>query len=363
MAKVISIEEVGFEDTYDLEVDHKDHQFYLANGALTSNSHAAAYATISAVTAWAKHHHRPEAIAASLRARVDDSGDRDNVSRYTWEAKANGIDLVLFDPSNPIVDTTAIDGAVHLGFRFIAGVSVEDVPRLERGRGKTDILGWVDEVSPGSSTIVALARSGCFDSMLPDEIPTCIQAEMTKLGLPLTSKMIFETLLWRLCIEANATSIAKVARESRGQMSLFSSNSIAWEPPRVWPHRLEASDKYDVWSHCASREYASLGYAHRVHGAALERKRLRGTAPLGGEFRDYEEYAVCGIVRSYRKIVTKNGDDMAFIRIEDETGGQDVVIFSDDLEGFTHYEGDVARMRVFVDRADADSDQRFQYRR
>jgi hypothetical protein len=47
MAKIVSCVPAGKHQTYDLEVNHPNHQFYLANGALTSNSHAMAYAITS----------------------------------------------------------------------------------------------------------------------------------------------------------------------------------------------------------------------------------------------------------------------------------------------------------------------------
>jgi len=66
MAKIKLVEEVGEIPTYDLEVGHKDHQFYLANGVLTSNSHSVAYGAISFQCAWLLHNYEPEWIASFL---------------------------------------------------------------------------------------------------------------------------------------------------------------------------------------------------------------------------------------------------------------------------------------------------------
>lgn len=56
MAKIKSITPIGNHQTYDLEIDHEDHQFYLANGVLTSNSHAIAYAYLSYQCAYLFHY-------------------------------------------------------------------------------------------------------------------------------------------------------------------------------------------------------------------------------------------------------------------------------------------------------------------
>ena len=66
MATVISYELIGEEDTYDLEVDHDDHQYYLTNGALCSNSHAVSYSIISYQCAWLLTYYPPEWMAGFL---------------------------------------------------------------------------------------------------------------------------------------------------------------------------------------------------------------------------------------------------------------------------------------------------------
>jgi DNA polymerase III alpha subunit len=52
MSKIKSVNYIGNQQTYDLELEHPDHQFYLENGALTSNSHAIAYGITTFQCAW-----------------------------------------------------------------------------------------------------------------------------------------------------------------------------------------------------------------------------------------------------------------------------------------------------------------------
>ena len=66
MTNIKSIKIVGCEQTYDLEVGHLDHQFYLSNGMLTSNSHAVTYSFISYQTAYLKAHFPLEFLVANL---------------------------------------------------------------------------------------------------------------------------------------------------------------------------------------------------------------------------------------------------------------------------------------------------------
>jgi len=71
MAKITAFEEIGEQETYDLEVEHEDHQFYLSNGILTSNSHAVSYSIISYQCAWLYNYYPSEWLAAYLDSQPD----------------------------------------------------------------------------------------------------------------------------------------------------------------------------------------------------------------------------------------------------------------------------------------------------
>ena len=109
MAKIISYERIGEVQTYDLEVGHKDHQFYLSNGILTSNSHATSYSIISFQCAWLATYYptqwalaylqfesggKPEEKQAAL-SQVKKSGFKVSLpaiesSGLIWEASEDG---------------------------------------------------------------------------------------------------------------------------------------------------------------------------------------------------------------------------------------------------------------------------------
>lgn len=78
MAKVISASKIGEFQTYDLEVDHPDHQFYMANGILTSNSHAIAYAIDSYYGAWLMTYYETDWLATCLQS------ENHNVESLAW---------------------------------------------------------------------------------------------------------------------------------------------------------------------------------------------------------------------------------------------------------------------------------------
>ena len=87
MTKIIDVQYVGEHQTYDLEVDHPDHQFYLANGLLTSNSHSVAYAIDSYYGAWLMTHYETDWLATCLQS---ESGNVEGLSVVVSEIKQAG---------------------------------------------------------------------------------------------------------------------------------------------------------------------------------------------------------------------------------------------------------------------------------
>lgn len=87
MAKVTSLEFVGFQSGHDLEIDHPDHQFYLANGVLTSNSHSVSYAIDSYYAAWLHTHFETDWLATILESAT---GNPDELAKTISEIKEIG---------------------------------------------------------------------------------------------------------------------------------------------------------------------------------------------------------------------------------------------------------------------------------
>lgn len=69
--KIVTTKYFGNHQTYDLEVDHPSHQFYLSNGILTSNSHAVAYAATSWCCAWFLTYYETEWVSVYLDSCMD----------------------------------------------------------------------------------------------------------------------------------------------------------------------------------------------------------------------------------------------------------------------------------------------------
>ncbi len=94
MSKVKLVEDFGEDLAYDLEVDHPDHQFYLANGVLTSNSHAVGYSITSYQTAVLRHDYESEWLCAYVE---DMMADKKKKSQAIEEVVAAGYKIADID--------------------------------------------------------------------------------------------------------------------------------------------------------------------------------------------------------------------------------------------------------------------------
>ena len=94
MPRISSIEFTGKQQTYDLEVAHHDHQYYLSNGILQSNSHAVAYAIDSYYAAWLHTHYETEWLATILQS---ENGNPKGMSKAISEIKSFGYEIAAID--------------------------------------------------------------------------------------------------------------------------------------------------------------------------------------------------------------------------------------------------------------------------
>ena len=94
MTKIQSFKEIGEHQTYDLEVAHPDHQFYLTNGMLTSNSHSVSYAIDSYYAAWLHTHYETDWLATILQS---ESNSPKGLAKTMTEVKALGYQFTRSD--------------------------------------------------------------------------------------------------------------------------------------------------------------------------------------------------------------------------------------------------------------------------
>ena len=173
--KITSVEIIGYEDTMDLEIDSKFHNFY-ANGICVSNSHCVSYSYISCQTLYLKHYYPTEFYTALLNHQKT-GGDKEKEQQWLAatisSAMSKGIKILPPSLKSGWDWTMTGEKEISMGFSGINGLGdkayEELILLLEQG-GET--LGTIKMSKffnlPFSkfnkSAFSACLKAGVFDS-------------------------------------------------------------------------------------------------------------------------------------------------------------------------------------------------------
>lgn len=170
MSNIKIVKYIGEFQTYDLEVDHPDHQFYLSNGMLTSNSHAVLYSMTGYKTAYLKAHYPIEFLLANLTAEVksNDPKSKANIEKIKKELKAHKVKLLPPDVNSSQLTFTILDDNKLLtgldALKFVGDDAIKDIIEKRPFKNFFDFMVRVNSKYVRSNSIQALAASGAMDS-------------------------------------------------------------------------------------------------------------------------------------------------------------------------------------------------------
>lgn len=171
MGNIKSIKFIGEEQTYDLGIDHKDHQFYLANGVLTSNSHAVLYSMISYHTAYLKAHYPIEFLLANLMSEVRSNNAKvakGNIEKIKQELRNREITILPPDINKSSMTYKLIDDKTLLtgldALKFMGDEAIEDIIKKRPFKDFNDFMIRCEPKKVGAAAIKALISTGSIDS-------------------------------------------------------------------------------------------------------------------------------------------------------------------------------------------------------
>jgi DNA polymerase III subunit alpha len=183
MVKIISRKSLGTQEVYDIGVE-RDHNFTLENSLVASNcfnkSHSMAYAYITYQTAYLKANYPVEYMAALLTAN---RGDQDKVQRYIANCLKLGIEVEPPDVNSseltfapfPKQMTGAAKDKILFGVSAVKNVgetAIETIlaARQEGGNFKSlaDLCDRVNLHSVNRRALEALIHCGAFDKIAPN---------------------------------------------------------------------------------------------------------------------------------------------------------------------------------------------------
>lgn len=171
MPHVVSQRPVGLMQTFDLQVDHPDHQFYLSNGLLTSNSHAVSYALDSYMCAWLLTYHEAEWLCAYAEEYASDNDKKR--ARALTEIRALGYSIVRPDVNHASRTWTILPGKRFMPsfttIKSIGDAAVDEIVVKRPYRTVYDLL-WNEDGTWKHSkfnkrVFENLIKVGAFDSL------------------------------------------------------------------------------------------------------------------------------------------------------------------------------------------------------
>ena len=284
-----------------------------------NKSHATAYGIISYRTAYLKAHYPAEYFAALLTSVLDNSS---KVREYIADAQRFGVSVLPPD-INSSGEAFVTDGSnIRFGLLAIKNVGINFAKSVIKCRSASEYTSFSDFVTRtidfdlNKRTLESLIKCGVFDS----------------LRVPRSALLrCYESIL--------DSEHDRVRRNISGQMDLFSQvteNSSA--PVYQYPDVPELPLRELL---LLEKESSGMYFSgHMIDNFA---KHIADIAPdkisdiladteeqsvADAKYQDRSQVKVAGIVTSKRTKVTKNGDVMAFLTVEDRYGEIEVIVFA-----------------------------------
>jgi len=168
--EVISIEYVGEEECYDVEMEAPHHTFLTQNGIVVCNSHSACYSYIAYLTAWAKHHYPREFMAGLLGSITDEP---EKTAEYRHECNRLGIEIELPDMNDSEIGFSIQGRNLVPGFDSIKGVGGKAAQVIMEARKGGRFVSFEDFMARtvrrtvNKRIVAALAFAGVFRNATP----------------------------------------------------------------------------------------------------------------------------------------------------------------------------------------------------
>jgi DNA polymerase-3 subunit alpha len=275
-----------------------------------NKSHAACYALISYRTAWLRANHPREYMAALISSVMN---TKDKVPFYVAACDELGIEVLPPDVNESQVDFAVVEGKIRFGLNAVKNVGEATcraiVAAREEGGAFASIWDFTERVDPSVAnkrSLESLVSSGALDS-----------TGASRLGM--------------LHVLEDALSYGQKQQQDRllGQASIF---DLGDSPAASSRHHASIPDHEYEKAELLRMEKESLGLYVSEHPLTAIRDQLRRRTDCTlvelERRRDGETVLAGGMVAGVRTTMTKKGEPMAFVQLEDVTGSIEIVVFN-----------------------------------
>ena len=272
-----------------------------------NKSHAACYALIAYQTAYLKAHYPAAFMAALMTSNYD---DQDKIAMEIEECRRMKIEVLPPDVNESFSEFGVVKetGKIRFGMRAIKNIGegiIEAVLQAREEGGKfvniEDFATRVGASQINKKVLESFAKCGAFDSLGIER------------GQVLENFDKISTFAQRI---QNSSS--------NGQMDLFGSSGIQTIKLDLPPTQINVTQRQALsWE----KELLSV-YISR-HPIDEYDKFIDSSFTRIGELSEKvnEQIKVAGVITAVQKILTRNGQNMLFVKLEDRTGSVEVLVF------------------------------------
>ncbi|MDQ4065596.1 MAG: DNA polymerase III subunit alpha, partial [Actinomycetota bacterium] len=281
-----------------------------------NRAHAACYAYVAYQTAWLKAHYPVEYMAALLTSVKD---DKDAKPFYLAAARRMKVDVLIPDVNSSDVDFTPVGDAIRFGLSAVRGIGENVVAKIIEARSTGpfesfhDFCRRVDPICVNKRVIESLIKAGAFESL-----------GHTRMGL----------------LEGYEPVVQGVMTHRRNQ-------ELGWGTLWGDDPGVVGGDDHDV--PIPIQEYEKkilLAHEKEALGLYVSDHPLLGIEGLLARMCDCtiasldgrpagDVVTIGGLVATYQKKMTKRGDIMVLLGLEDLSGAAvEVVVFAKTYQSY-----------------------------
>jgi DNA polymerase-3 subunit alpha len=270
-----------------------------------NKSHSAAYALIAYQTAYLKAHYPIEFMAALLTSEVQNA---DKILKYIAECREMGIEILPPEINESNKNFTVVEKKIRFGLAAVknvgdAAIDTILIERNEKGQFKSlfDFCHRVDLRKVNRRVIESLVKCGAFD------FSKAHRSQMLT---------VLEDILEQ----------SQIAQKKKGEPQL----SMLIDRSRDFEEEYPAMDEFPE-NQLITFEKETIGFYISRHPLSRYQEEIKKYTNLDTsslpKLQNGTEVKICGLVSGSKEIVTKKGDRMAFLTLEDMKGFIEVILF------------------------------------